>query len=355
MRVAELSCGASCWQARAIRAPDGVVLIFGVTAATSTIPSIPTTNCSLLRNASFPWHALALTLTWGKSVHGPFQQRVLWRFHEGQASDPFCRMEAPSVAFRPDGSVLLVFNAFPCAPTPWRPATVDQLYLATAPHWSGPWQRRSDLGPIVRRPGYASHTEGAEGEQAGRQEATSSPVQLESSCCYLLDCLAACLCAMDWLMGLVLTSPVVVAACVSASSDPFLFRTRRGYHLLLHALGRRPASAPRHHRLQQQQRSSSSSSSSNTQGAGGLAWSRDGISWHWVNGSAGGPHGLAPYNSTSVTWQGGAVESLTRRQAPYLYVDAAGRMRLLLNGVDTAPGHGCHWRSSWTLAQPIAP
>lgn len=146
-------------EARAQRAPDGTVVVFGVTG--TDIPMIPTTKCELLRNSSFPWNKLALSVSWAPSVHGPWQQKPLWRFHARDASSPFCRMEAPVATFAPNGSVILVFNAFPCAPTPWRPA-VDQLYLATAPHWSGPYTRRDDLGPIVRRPGFAAGTEGAE-------------------------------------------------------------------------------------------------------------------------------------------------------------------------------------------------
>ena len=63
------------------------------------------------------------------SVHGPWQHKPLWQFHAGEASSPFCRMEAPVASFAPNGSLILVFNAFPCAPTSWRPV-VDQLYLA---------------------------------------------------------------------------------------------------------------------------------------------------------------------------------------------------------------------------------
>eukprot|EP01052_Picozoa_sp_SAG31_P010688 SAG31_NODE_592_length_13726_cov_7.188082_8_plen_226_part_00 len=145
-------------EARAQRAPDGTVIIFGVTGS---VPLVATTGCSLLHNESFPLSQLALTLSWAPSVHGPWQHKTLFRFHEGEPTSPYCRMEAPVAAFAPNGTVIMVFNAFPCAPTPWRPR-VDQLYVATAPHWSGPYRRRIDLGPIVRRPGFGSGTEGAE-------------------------------------------------------------------------------------------------------------------------------------------------------------------------------------------------
>eukprot|EP01051_Picozoa_sp_SAG22_P016570 SAG22_NODE_2365_length_2654_cov_4.570254_1_plen_330_part_00 len=168
-------------EARAQRAPDGTVVIFGVTG--SDIPMIPTTTCGLLRNASFPWSRLALTLSWAPSVRGPWQHKTLWRFHDGDASSPWCRLEAPVASFAPNGSVVLVFNAFPCAPRPWRPA-VDQLYLATAPHWSGPYDRRDDLGPIVRRPGFAAGTEGAEASAARRTPQTPlRPLFLSLSLC----------------------------------------------------------------------------------------------------------------------------------------------------------------------------
>lgn len=263
-------------EARATRAPDGMVVIFGVTGTDGGIPLIPTTKCGLLRNASFPWSKLALTLSWAPSVRGPWQHKTLWQFHEGTASSPFCRMEAPVITFAPNGSVILIFNAFPCAPTPWRPS-IDQLYLATAAHWSGPYHRRAE--PIVRRPGFAGGTEGAE--------------------------------------------------------DPFIWRTSRGYHLLLHALGRAPAP---------------SSPGGSTQGAGGLAYSKNGLDWTWVNGS---DSPLGAVYSPNVGWSDKTTTRLTRRQAPYLYFDSSGALQFLLNGVDMAAGEGCHWRTAWTLLQPI--
>jgi hypothetical protein len=172
-------------EARAQRAPDGTVVIFGVTG--TDIPMIPTTTCGLLRNASFPWSRLALTLSWAPSVRGPWQHKTLWRFHNGDASSPFCRLEAPVASFAPNGSVVLVFNAFPCAPTPWRPVA-DQLYLATAPHWAGPYDRRDDLGPIVRRPGFAAGTEGAEVSAGRRASASSLSLSPSVSLCFVVVC-----------------------------------------------------------------------------------------------------------------------------------------------------------------------
>ena len=36
-----------------------------------------------------------------------------------------------------------------------------------------------------------------------------------------------------------------------------------------------------------------------------------------------------------------------------LHTDASGVPQFLLSGVDTAAGYGCHWRTSWTLLQPV--
>ena len=114
----------------------------------------------------------------------------------------------------------------------------------------------------------------------------------------------------------------------------FIWRSARGYHLLLHALGRAPGQG------------------GSTQGASGLAYSRNGLDWSWVAGSD-GDGGGRPVYSPNITWSDGSADGLTRRQAPYLFFDAEGRLRFLLNGVDTAPGQGCHWRTSWTLLQPV--
>ena len=99
----------------------------------------------------------------------------------------------------------------------------------------------------------------------------------------------------------------------------FIWRSARGYHLLLHALGRAPGQG------------------GSTQGASGLAYSRDGLDWSWVAGSD-GDGGGRPVYSPNITWSDGSADGLTRRQAPYLFFDAEGRLRFLLNGVDTAPG-----------------
>lgn len=115
--------------------------------------------------------------------------------------------------------------------------------------------------------------------------------------------------------------------------DPFIWRTSRGYHLLLHSLGRAPGS-----------------SGGSTQGAGGLAYSKDGLEWTWVNGS---DSLQGAVYSPNVTWSDGTKDGLTRRQAPYLYIDPTGTIQFLLNGVDTAAGLGCHWRTSWTLLQRV--
>ena len=70
-----------------------------------------------------------------------------------------------------------------------------------------------------------------------------------------------------------------------------------------------------------------------------------------MNGSDSLQHAVFPPN---VTWSDGTRDGLTRRQAPYLHVDSDGVVQFLLTGVDTAAGEGCHWRTSWTLLQPVA-
>lgn len=108
---------------------------------------------------------------------------------------------------------------------------MDQLYLATAPHWAGPYTRHDNLGPIVKRPGHG----GAE--------------------------------------------------------DPFVWRSKRGYHLLLHSLG---------------------GEINGTQRVGGMAYSMNGTHWVWVVDSDRQDHGSV--YPADVTYTDGTSERLTRRQ-----------------------------------------
>ena len=85
----------------------------------------------------------------------------------------------------------------------------------------------------------------------------------------------------------------------------FIWRSARGYHLLLHALGRAPGQG------------------GSTQGASGLAYSRDGLDWSWVAGSD-GDGGGRPVYSPNITWSDGSADGLTRRQAPYLFFSLLG-------------------------------
>merc|ERR1711879_187004 len=50
-------------EAHATRAPDGTILIFAVTGVADEVPLWPTERCELLRNDSFPFAALSLTLS----------------------------------------------------------------------------------------------------------------------------------------------------------------------------------------------------------------------------------------------------------------------------------------------------
>ena len=68
----------------------------------------------------------------------------------------------------------------------------------------------------------------------------------------------------------------------------FIWRSARGYHLLLHALGRAPGQG------------------GSTQGASGLAYSRDGLDWSWVAGSD-GDGGGRPVYSPNVSWSDGSA------------------------------------------------
>lgn len=254
-------------EAHAIRAPDGTILIYGVVGAGEDIPIWPTTECELLYNDSFPFHKLSLQLRSSKSVKGPWNKRTLFQWHAGDANDPFCRMEAPTVAFGPQGEVRMVLNAFPCAPVAWTPE-VDHLYLVTAPHWDGEYTRQDSLGPLMRKcPGC-----GAE--------------------------------------------------------DPFVWKSKRGYHLLLHTLG-----------------------SSGGPAAGSLGFSLDGFNWSSHPDSV---YAAEPPYPDSVTWTDGTSDTFYRRQGPSLILDADGQPSYLINGVDIAHFPGCHHHTAWTLMQPIA-
>merc|ERR1712232_1462324 len=139
----------------------------------------------------------------------------------------------------------------------------DHLYVATAPHWNGEYTPRDDVGPLVRR----------------------------------------------------------CAGC--GAEDPFVWRSKRGYHLLLHTLG-----------------------GGGGQAVGSVAFSKDGITWssHPDSVSSANP----PYPDT-VLWANGSSTRFYRRQGPSLILDEDGLPTHLINGVDTANFPGCHHHTAWTL------
>merc|ERR1719331_1183990 len=119
----------------------------------------------------------------------------------------------------------MIFNAFPCAPVSWQPE-LDHLYVATAPQWNGEYTRRSDLGPLVRH----------------------------------------------------------CAGC--GAEDPFIWRSRRGYHLLLHTLGGGGGGA-----------------------VGGVAFSKDGLTWSSHPDSI---SSLNPPYPDTVSWANGSSTQFHR-------------------------------------------
>ena len=106
-----------------------------------------------------------------------------------------------------------------------------------------------------------------------------------------------------------------------SNEDPFIWRTKRGYHMLVHC-----QLQPFH----------------STRGAYG--YSQDELSWTL----------LPDYSwETNMTWADGSVSYFVRRQAPGLFLGHDGYPLYLLTPVDELSDDGCHWGHGWTLMQSV--
>ena len=176
-------------EAHAIRAPDGTVLIYMIKYDGGHLPDLLSEvclepDCGLSYNKSHYVTAMA----WSKSVYGPWEEKILFNPWPGllNRSSWLCQTNNPSVAFAPNGTVVMAFRAIQCDRVTAKSATKEKIAIATAPHWSGP---------------YTVHEEPA--------------FQW-----YAPD---------DWPQSLV--NPV---GQVMSNEDPFIWRNDRGYHMLTH-------------------------------------------------------------------------------------------------------------------------
>ena len=79
-------------------------------------------------------------------MYGPWKEKVLFNPWPGppERDDWLCQTNCPSVAFAPNGSVIMVFRGVQCQkPQPPTKGTKEKIAIATAPHWSGPYTIRT--------------------------------------------------------------------------------------------------------------------------------------------------------------------------------------------------------------------
>ena len=176
-------------EAHAIRAPDGTVLIYMIKYDGGHLPDLLSgvclePDCGLSYNKSHYVTAMA----WSKSVYGPWEEKILFNPWPGllNRSSWLCQTNNPSVAFAPNGTVVMAFRAIQCDRVTAKSATKEKIAIATAPHWSGPYTVREE-------PAFQW---------------------------YAPD---------DWPQSLV--NPV---GQVMSNEDPFIWRNDRGYHMLTH-------------------------------------------------------------------------------------------------------------------------
>ena len=264
-------------ETRAIRAPDGTILIYMIKYDGGHMPDLLSDlclvpGCGLSYNKS---HGV-IGMAWSKSVYGPWEEKVIFDPWPGlvNRSSWLCQTNCPSVTFAPDGKAVMAFRSIQCDRSNFNSTTKEKIAVATAPHWSGPYTIQS------REPVFGWHA------------------------------------PQNWPPSLVY--PV---GQIMANEDPFIWRTKRGYHMLTHC-----QLSPNH----------------STRGAYG--YSKDALSWTLL------PDLMWDAN---MTWVDGSVSYFKRRQAPGLYLDANGYPLYLLTPVDELYQDGCNWGHGWTLMQPI--
>lgn len=260
-------------EAHAIVAPDGTVLIFMIKYDGGELPDLLSEEC--LRNGYNKSHEV-IAVAWSSSVYGPWKEKVLlnpWPGPEDKKSW-LCQTNCPSVTFAPNGTAIMAFRSIQCdRDIPYVNNTREKIAIATAPHWSGP---------------YTIHSK--------------EPV-------------------FGWRVPDDWPSSLVTPGQIMTNEDPFIWRTARGYHMLVHC------------QLQPY---------SKTRGAYG--YSQDGLSWTL----------LPDYSwETNMTWSDGAISYFKRRQAPGLYLDNDSYPLYLLTPVDELSVNGTLWGHGWTMMQPV--
>ena len=271
-------------EAHAIRAPDGTVIIYMIKYDGGKFPGVLSNECLRLSLVSSPLYNpfntshFVIAMAWSSSVYGPWKEKILLNLWPGPEDREswLCQTNCPSVAFAPNGTVVMALRAIQCQkPSTPLKGTKEKIAIATAPHWSGPYTIRS-----------------------------KEPV-------------------FGWMVPDDWPPSVVTPGQVMSNEDPFIWRTSRGYHMLVHC-----QLEPFH----------------TTRGAYG--YSKDGLKWTL----------LPDYSwETNMTWADGSVSYFVRRQAPGLYLDENGYPLYLLTPVDELPGDGSHWGHGWTLMQPVEP
>merc|ERR1712130_360712 len=271
----------------AVRAPDNTILLYMIkyngkpASINDTMPDTHSPRCGY---NSYDQSHQVMAMAWSKSVYGPWKEKVIFNKYPGPANRSAwdCQTNCPSVAFAPNGTVVMAFKSEQCHKN-ISANTKEKIIIATAPHWSGPYTQRTH-NPIF---GWKVPS--------------------------------------DW--------PNIPARNqIMSNEDPFIWRTKRGWHMLLHC------QLPPDH---------------STRGA--LAYSKNALDWT-----------LLPYEawSANVTWTSPWAPNSTvepslstqmfRRQAPSLHVGKDGQPLALLTPVDNNPGDGIHWHTGWTLIQTVS-
>ena len=266
-------------EAHAIRAPDGTVVIYMISYDGGDFPGVLSKTCIGMPDACHLYdisHEVT-AMAWSSSVYGPWKEKVIlnpWPGMEDRHSW-ICQTNCPSVAFAANGSVVMAVRGVQCEQPPrYSENTREKIAIVTAPHWSGPYTIRST------EPLFGWRT------------------------------------PADWPSSLVNPTNQTMS-----NEDPFIWRTKRGYHMLVHC---QLLPYPK------------------TRGA--YAYSVDGLAWTLLPDYAW---------ETNMTWSDGTVSYFKRRQAPDLYLDSNGFPLYLLTPVDELSVDGCHWGHGWTLIQPI--
>lgn len=244
-----------------IVAPDGNILIYYVGWPNNqstecnhskfrhnmTMPSISTESPPIPSPNDIPTAAAGpMALAWSSSPYGPFQSKILWDSVEWHASGT-----NPTPYIYDNGTVMLTYARRWTVKDSKPPRHYKDTWLATAPHWSGPY---------------------------------SNVTQTNNASC-------------------------------KSGEDPFVFRTKRGYHMIAHDFG--PA-------------------------GGHLSYSLDGKIWT-VNK-------VAAFNGT-VVFTNGTSQNLCRRQRPQLYMENGIPIALWAGAMVPDPTGACEILPTYTIAQ----